>query len=182
MEQWETYIEQDRTLHRDTKKTLLDLLDLIRVEFGAVVDNPAKTFDEAECIVRGPIAMLQYSPDSRPSVKIWAERFQKELKTWRADYEAVRNGQAATLTEARQAREKEEEEDWDKGTRIEPPQRRAQAPAEQPPRAQEEEDEWDQLELPPPRWTQEEEEPILQQAREEAEAQEAARKAQAAAT
>ena len=94
MEDWRAFIEEDQTLHPDTKRQLLNLLDLIQREFEKVFDNPSKTLDEIEIFVRGAIAVVQYLPNSRPSVKIWTESFQKAVRAWRAYYSTLRLGQA----------------------------------------------------------------------------------------
>ena len=94
MEDWRAFIKEDQTLHPDTKRQLLNLLDLIQREFEKVFDNPSKTLDEIEIFVRGAIAVVQYLPNSRPSVKIWTESFQKAVRAWRAYYSTLRLGQA----------------------------------------------------------------------------------------
>ena len=166
MEQWKSQLRQDQTLHPESKQQLQVLLDVIQREFEKLFATPSKDLNEIEIFVRGVIAVVQYLPDSRPSVKIWTERFQRAVSGWRAYYEVLRKGQQQNrpfqevqpeaqraMREAqpeeeepdewdepsqsqrraqpeeeedpivRQAREKEEEEDWDKGTRIEPPQK-----------------------------------------------------------
>ena len=129
---------------------------MIQREFEKLFATPSKDLNEIEIFVRGVIAVVQYLPDSRPSVKIWTERFQRAVSGWRAYYEVLRKGHQQNRPfqevqpEAQRALleaqpEEEEPDEWDEPSQS---QRRAQPEEEEDPivrqaREKEEEEDWD---------------------------------------
>ena len=86
IEQFIEYVLNDTTLYQDSRQTLLDLLDFIVEEMAASTAVHNADWHETETILRGPIAMLQYTDTTPPSVKIYAEAIQHLLHGWIVAY------------------------------------------------------------------------------------------------
>ena len=86
IEQFRECVLNDTTLYQDSRQTLLDLLDFIVEEMAASTAVHNADWHETETILRGPIAMLQYTDTTPPSVKIYAEAIQHLLHGWIVAY------------------------------------------------------------------------------------------------
>ena len=110
MNRWINQLAQDQTLHPESKQLLLNLLESIQREYEAALDDPAtKDMDDVEWKVRGALCKLQYSHDSRPSVKVYVQRYQEAVDAWSAYYNVLRNQRRVEAREAASARESQEE-------------------------------------------------------------------------
>ena len=86
IEQFREYVLNDTTLYEDSRQTLLDLLDFIVEEMAASTAVHNADWHETETIIRGTVAMLQYTDTTPPSVKIYAEAIQHLLHGWIVAY------------------------------------------------------------------------------------------------